>query len=87
DHYWVFAHVTPTLDQRGRITGYHSSRRKPSRQAVGEIQKVYAELLREERRHRTPKEQWAASLPLLVKFLEEKNVSYDEWVFSLARAA
>ena len=28
-HYWVFAHVTPTFDERGNIVGYHSNRRKP----------------------------------------------------------
>jgi PAS domain S-box-containing protein len=28
-HYWVFAHVTPTFDERGTIVGYHSNRRKP----------------------------------------------------------
>ena len=27
DHYWVFAHVTPTFDDHGRIISYHSNRR------------------------------------------------------------
>jgi PAS domain S-box-containing protein len=26
DHYWVFAHVTPTLDAHGNIIGYHANR-------------------------------------------------------------
>jgi PAS domain S-box-containing protein len=30
DHYWVFAHVTPSFDAEGKIVGYHSNRRKPS---------------------------------------------------------
>jgi PAS domain S-box-containing protein len=38
DHYWVFAHVTPTFDQHNRIVAYHSNRRSPSREAVGMIQ-------------------------------------------------
>ena len=29
--YWVFAHVTPTYDVNGSITGYHSMRRAPRR--------------------------------------------------------
>src|SRR5208282_4348758 len=26
DHYWVFAHVTPTFGAAGEIVGYHSNR-------------------------------------------------------------
>ena len=29
DHYWVFAHVTPSFDSEGNIIGYHSNRRPP----------------------------------------------------------
>src|ERR1700761_2971359 len=29
DHYWVFAHVTPSFDAGGNIVGYHSNRRVP----------------------------------------------------------
>ncbi|MFC7575365.1 PAS domain-containing protein [Klenkia terrae] len=29
-HYWVLAHVTPSVDERGTIVGYHSNRRRPS---------------------------------------------------------
>jgi PAS domain S-box-containing protein len=28
NHYWVFAHVTPTLDAEQKIVGYHSNRRR-----------------------------------------------------------
>ena len=34
DHYWVFAHVTPTFDAQGQITGFHS---KPWRKANSRI--------------------------------------------------
>jgi PAS domain S-box-containing protein len=37
DHYWVFAHVTPTIKDNGSIIGYHSSRRVPSRTALGKV--------------------------------------------------
>ena len=33
-HYWVFAHVTPSYDETGRVVGYHSNRRVPSRAAI-----------------------------------------------------
>lgn len=83
DHYWVFAHVTPTFDAHGRIVGYHSSRRVPGRGALDQIRPLYAELLREEQRHRTPREQYEASLPMLVAKLEELGVTYDELIFRL----
>lgn len=87
DHYWVFAHVTPSFDARGEIVGYHSSRRAPKRGAVEEISKVYDVLLAEERRHATPREQWGASIPVLLKFLADRGVSYDEFIFKLTEGA
>jgi len=83
DHYWVFAHVTPTINEQGRITGYHSSRRVPSQSALEVIKPLYAELLAIEARHHLPREQWQASLPVLVAKLESMNLSYDELIFQL----
>ena len=46
DHYWVFAHVTPTRDNLGNITGYHSNRRIPNRGSLNEyIIPLYRNLL------------------------------------------
>lgn len=84
DHYWVLAHVTPTFDSSGRITGYHSNRRLPTREAIAKVRPLYDLLLREERRHNNPQEQWRHSLPLLVEQLKLAGVSYEEFVFSLA---
>ncbi len=83
DHYWVFAHVTPTIDDNGRITGYHSSRRVPSQKALDVVKPLYAELLAIESKHRTPREQWQASLPVFVEKLESMGVTYDELIFQL----
>jgi len=41
DRYWVFAHVTPRLDDRGNIVGYHSNRRVPERRAVQSVTGLY----------------------------------------------
>jgi PAS domain S-box-containing protein len=30
DHYWVWANVTPTFDNSGRIVNFHSNRRRPA---------------------------------------------------------
>ena len=61
NHYWVFAHMTPTTNAAGEIIGYHSNRRQPADKAVSEISKIYDSLLAEEARHRNGKESLAAS--------------------------
>ncbi|MBT5659798.1 MAG: PAS domain-containing protein [Rhodospirillaceae bacterium] len=83
DHYWVFAHVTPTLDKGGKIVGYHSSRRVPEPAAIEVIKGLYKALLDEEKKHSSPKEGMAAATQILLNLLEEKGVGYDELIFSL----
>ncbi|MFT5423007.1 MAG: PAS domain S-box-containing protein [Phycisphaerales bacterium] len=81
DHYWVLAHVTPTFDAGGNTVGYHSNRRLPSREAIAMIKPIYDALLAEEKLHRTPKEQWRASLPILQAKLEGLGLTYEEFIF------
>ena len=83
DHYWVFAHVTPTFDADMNITGYHSSRRVPDRAAVDKIAPIYESLLAEEERHDSPRAGMDAALKMLVGLLEQNEVEYGEFVFSL----
>lgn len=84
DHYWVFAHVTPSFDANGEIVGYHSNRRVPDRRVVDEtITPLYRSLLAEETRHQDRKQGLAASFAMLENLLKEKGVGYDELVFSL----
>ena len=45
DHYWVRATVAPFIEQ-GKITGYVSIRRAPSREQVAEAETLYRELKR-----------------------------------------
>lgn len=82
-HYWVFAHVTPTMDDQGNITGYHSNRRKPDRAQVEHVKPIYALLLEEEARHANAKEGMRASFNMMVDYLKQQGVGYDEFVFSL----
>ncbi|MFZ4575694.1 MAG: PAS domain-containing protein [Phycisphaerales bacterium] len=86
DHYWVFAHVTPTFDAHGRIVSYHSNRRSPAASAISKIEPLYAKLLEVEKRHALPRDQWSASLPVLVDTLQKAGVSYDEFIFSITPA-
>lgn len=83
DEYWVFAHVTPTYDRHGKISGYHSSRRVPSKEALAVVRPLYHELLRIEKLHSLPREQWEASMPALLSVLESKQMTYDELVFAI----
>lgn len=83
DHYWVFAHVTPSFDASRNILGYHSNRRVPKRSAIDALAPVYAELVRIENEHRNGKEGLAASHKHLMDTLSTLKVSYDEFVFSL----
>jgi PAS domain S-box-containing protein len=84
DHYWVFAHITPTFDERGTIIGYHSNRRAPSRAAIARVEPIYARLSEIERDHAEPASAAGASLCRLAAELESKGTSYDRFVFSLA---
>lgn len=83
DHYWVFAHVTPTLGSDGRIVGYHSSRRSPNRRALEVIEPLYRELVAVEQAHGGKQEGIAASRALLERKLAAQGVAYDELMFLL----
>ena len=83
DNYWVFAHVTPTFDGSGKITGYHSNRRKPQKEALAAVKPLYQALLAQEQRHANRKDGMQAGYDMLIGMLQEKGVGYDEFVFSL----
>jgi PAS domain S-box-containing protein len=83
DHYWVFAHVTPTFDAAGQVKGYHSSRRTPRPEAVAAVRALYADLCAEEARHANPKDAIAAATELLSKKYIGPGGTYEDLVFSL----
>jgi PAS domain S-box-containing protein len=83
DHYWVFAHITPTFDARRNIVGYHSTRRLPSPSSVTAIKPVYRMLLLEESKYPNKKEGMDASTALLLNTLRSKKLEYDEFVFAV----
>ncbi|HYI72514.1 MAG TPA: chemotaxis protein, partial [Skermanella sp.] len=83
DHYWVFAHVTPSFDKTGAITGYHSFRRCARRDAVAAAQGLYDAMIEIETRTADRREGIAASTALLLKVLEQKGCDYDTFVLSL----
>ncbi|MBP9050380.1 MAG: PAS domain S-box protein [Alphaproteobacteria bacterium] len=84
DHYWVLAHVTPSFDTNGKVTGYHSNRRVPERKIIeGTIIPLYQKLLAVEQSHSNSKDGMNAAHETLTAILNDKGVSYDEFIFSL----
>ncbi len=82
-HYWVFAHVTPTLDDHGNIIGYHSNRRRPERAPIERLKPIYKALCDEEARHANAKDGLRASFDMMVGVIKQQGVEYDEFVLSL----
>lgn len=85
DHYWVFAHVTPTLAADGSIIGYHSNRRVPHPTAIAAVKPLYSQLKAIEDNATNRAEGLRASSQALTNILRERGSSYDEFVFSFTR--
>jgi len=76
--YWVYANVTPSYDNNSNIIGYYSVRIKPSPKALEVIKPLYEKLKMLENTGGV-----AASQAYLNKLLDEKGVSYDEFIVSI----
>lgn len=83
DHYWVFAHVTPTFDAAGGITGYHSNRRKPDPAQLDKIKPLYAALRAEEAKPDNRKDGMLRGHDMLDRTLKGQGLEYDEFVFAI----
>ena len=85
DHYWVFAHVTPSYDRHGTIIGYHSSRRVPYADALPKVRDLYKTLRGVETSHSDPRAGMAAGFQAVVDLLTQNKISYGQFVFSLSK--
>ena len=84
DYYWVYAHVTPTLNSAGGIIGYHSTRRSPDRDVLQQkIMPLYEKLLRAEQAAANRKDGQRKGAALLCDILKAEGKSYDEFVLTL----
>jgi len=83
DHYWVFAHVTPSFGPDRKVIGFHSNRRVPERPAIEAIAPLYAELIRIEAAQRNGKDALAAGAAHLADFVTSTKKPYDELVLAL----
>lgn len=78
DYYWVFANVTPSYDNNGKIVGYYSVRRKPTEQALNIIKPLYKKLLNAEKRGGMD-----ASLKIVNETLASSGGRYDKFILSI----
>lgn len=85
-HYWVLAHVTPTLDARGRVIGYHSNRRLPSADAIAKAEAVYTLMRTAESSHKQAVAAAEAGERALVNALRDRGVTYEEFVWDAINA-
>ena len=63
--------------------GYHSSRRVMSAYAASIIKPLYEKLKAEEDRHVDRKAGLDASMAMITQILEDANMNYDEFIFSV----
>ena len=83
DHYWVFAHITPTVNRGGEILGFHSNRRVPSKEAVAKIIPLYQSLVEIEKKEKTAVAAASAGLKVFDQHVRKTGMTYGEFVFSL----
>jgi PAS domain S-box-containing protein len=84
DHYWVLAHVTPSFDASGKLTGYHSNRRVPNRNSIETVIIPLYKQLRATEMAGDRKAGLEASTAKLTALLAEKGMSANQFFLSLA---
>lgn len=86
DHYWVYAHVTPSFDSTGRIVGYHSNRRVPDTAIIKDlIVPLYRDLREAENKAADRKKGLEVSEQMVVSMLAEQGLAYDEYISTLGQ--
>lgn len=83
EYYWVLAHVTPDIDDNGNIIGYYSNRRSPKKEIIQKVIPLYKALLDIENQAQNRAEGLQKSYDFFVSILQEKGVTYDQFIFSL----
>jgi hypothetical protein len=82
-HYWVFAHVTASGRPGGSPAGYHSNRRCAAREAITAVEPLYRRLCAIERNTVGSRAALEASVAALHEALDERGMTYDEFVWSI----
>jgi PAS domain S-box-containing protein len=80
EYYWVIADFSIKRDEQGQIKSFTSFRRAVPNQVIEEIEELYATMLSIEKKHGIE-----GSLAYLESFLEEHELTYDEFLDELIR--
>ncbi len=80
EYYWVIADFSIKLNNQGEIESFTAFRRAAPNQVIEEIETLYETMLEIEKKHGIK-----GSLSYLESFLEEKHMSYDEFLEELIR--
>jgi PAS domain S-box-containing protein len=84
DHYWVFAHVTPSFDGAGKVVAYHSNRRVPKKTTIDQvIRPLYDQLRQIESLEADRKVGMNRATDALRDKLQSQRISYDQFIFSI----
>ncbi|RCK28831.1 PAS domain-containing protein [Thalassospira lucentensis] len=84
DHYWVYAHITPTFDAAYKVIGYHSNRRVADPRILKQtIIPLYAELRKIEDSTANRKDGMMAASKVLAQKLSDAGMAYDKFIQSL----
>jgi len=83
-NYWVLAHVTPSVDRFGHVTGYHSNRRWVEPDIRREVGALYATVAAAERTQARTPDAIAAGVAAIEQHLADAGTTYDELVWSFA---
>jgi len=76
--YWVYANITPSFDENGKIIAYYSVRRRPNPKALEIIKPIYAQMLQAEKTGGV-----SASTKILLDLLNQKGMEYNELIIAI----
>ncbi len=85
DHYWVYAHVTPSLDMNGKIIGYHSNRRVPQKEILNQTIIPLYKQLKQAEDLADRKEGLLNSENLMSGYLADQQLAYDEFIMTVGQ--
>ncbi len=78
DYYWVFVNITASYNEKGKIIGYYSVRRKPTQQAMSIIKPLYKQLISAEKKGGIE-----ASSQILNELVKKSGGRYDKFILSI----
>ena len=79
-YYWVFANVSPSFDDNGKVIGYYSVRRQMTDSLIPTFEDLYSKILLTEQSINIE-----AGMDYLITFLNEQNMDYDKFISHIAK--